>query len=244
MGLADFSLTTTTSGGGGGGVAHEKRWRDLPQAFYERHSLQVAQDLLGKIIWVQTSEGVSAGRILETEAYRGADDPASHAARGRTPRSSVMFGPPGRAYVYWVYGLHSLLNLVTEPEGQPGAVLLRALEPLLNPCLMSKRRGGRDGREGNVIGPARLSQALGVGLVANGLRVCGKRQQQQQDPKPALRIRVLCDGFHVPQFQVTSRIGVASTLPWRFVIGSARLEGVPREREGRVAHPTRITQED
>ncbi|MEK6578009.1 MAG: DNA-3-methyladenine glycosylase, partial [Bdellovibrionota bacterium] len=103
--------------------------RILSQSFYGRDTLVVARELLGKIIVVRNRTGISGGRIIETEAYRE-DDPASHSYRGETPRSSVMFGEPGLAYVYFIYGMYEMLNFVTEKKGTSGAVLIRALEPM------------------------------------------------------------------------------------------------------------------
>ena len=98
----------------------------LRRAFYERPTLEVARDLVGKVL----VHGAAAGVIVETEAYPGRDDLASHSARGITDRTRVIFGPPGHAYVYLIYGMYECLNLVAEPDGQPGCVLLRAIEPV------------------------------------------------------------------------------------------------------------------
>ena len=120
------------------------RLRLLPVDYYSSHTVEVARDLIGKIIVTcQPSDPVStltAGRIIETEAYR-AQDPASHCAKGKTPRCAIMFGPPGVAYVYFIYGMYEMLNFVTEPDGKPGAVLIRAIEPIFGIELMKMRRG-------------------------------------------------------------------------------------------------------
>ncbi len=112
--------------------------RVLPRAFYERTAVEVARDLLGKVL----VHGPAAGMIVETEAYLGGDDLASHSARGLTERTRVIFGPPGHAYVYFIYGMYECLNLVAEPAGQAGCVLIRALEPLAGIDLMRERQGG------------------------------------------------------------------------------------------------------
>src|ERR1700733_11588162 len=108
----------------------------LKRAFYDRPTVDVARDLLGKVI----VHGVTAGIIVETEAYLGGDDLASHSARGITNRTRVIFGPPGHAYVYFIYGMYECLNLVAEPDGKAGCVLIRALEPVAGMDLMQQRR--------------------------------------------------------------------------------------------------------
>lgn len=128
----------------------------------------MARDLLGKVIVRRVPEGVTEGRIVETEAYLGPGDPASHAHRGPTPRSSIMFGPPGRAYVYLNYGMYHLLNMVTQPEGQAGAVLIRAIEPVGGAQLMAERRGRPVGSPEVSNGPGKLTIALSVTTADNG----------------------------------------------------------------------------
>src|SRR5215469_9617095 len=108
----------------------------LKREFYERPTVSVARDLLGKIV----VHGPTAGIIVETEAYLGGDDLASHSARGITDRTRVIFGPPGHAYVYFIYGMYECLNLVAEPNGKPGCVLIRALEPVAGIDLIKRRR--------------------------------------------------------------------------------------------------------
>jgi len=138
----------------------------LPRSFYNRKTDVVAKELIGKVLCHDTKEGRTAGIIVETEAYFGSNDPASHAARKKTPRNVVMFGPPGHAYVYFCYGVHFLFNVVTEKEGVAGAVLIRALEPLEGEALMKKRR--RTTTLHLVTnGPGKLTEALKIGAYQN-----------------------------------------------------------------------------
>src|ERR1700733_12780266 len=124
----------------------------LKRAFYDRPTVDVARDLLGKVI----VHGVTAGIIVETEAYLGGDDLASHSARGITPRTRVIFGPPGHAYVYLIYGMYQCLNLVAEPEGSAGCVLIRAVEPLTGLTEMRHRRPQARRTEDLANGPGKL----------------------------------------------------------------------------------------
>jgi len=130
----------------------------LPRGFYNRPTVDVARDLLGKIL----IHGATAGRIVEVEAYLGAGDKAAHASRGLTERTRVLFGPPGHAYVYLIYGVYECLNLVAEPEGIPGCVLVRALQPLAGLELMRRRRPKARRPEDLASGPGKLTLAMGV----------------------------------------------------------------------------------
>jgi DNA-3-methyladenine glycosylase len=142
--------------------------RRLTRGFFSRPTLQVAELLVGRTLYRDSSEGLVAGRLVEVEAYCGSADPASHAYRRRTPRNSIMFGPPGHLYVYFTYGMHHCANIVTESDGVAGAVLLRAVQPLKGLALMALRRGTSEPRS-LARGPGRLSQAFGFTLAQNGV---------------------------------------------------------------------------
>lgn len=185
----------------------------LSQEFYQRDTIQVAQELLGKVLVVRDSRTgePTAGRIVETEAYHG-EDPACHASRGETPRCAIMFGQPGIAYVYLIYGMYEMLNFVTEPQGYPGAVLIRALEPLFGEEQMRKRRklkGTPKSRE-LANGPGKLCRALGIRLKHNGASLQGPE------------ILVLDDGFGVSRSEILAspRVGISQAVDamWRFYL--------------------------
>lgn len=135
--------------------------RPLPRSFYDRPTLEVARELLGCHLVVESRGERLVGRITETEGYLGFLDSACHSSHGRTPRTEVMFGPPGYAYVYIIYGIHDMLNLVTEAPDDPCAVLIRAIEPVAGEATMVERRGGKRGRD-MLNGPGKLTRALGI----------------------------------------------------------------------------------
>jgi DNA-3-methyladenine glycosylase len=167
--------------------------------FYARSVHRVARDLIGCVV----RHGDTAGRIVETESYH-MEEPACHAHVGLTPRTQTLFGPPGRAYVYFSYGIHSLLNAVCEDEGVGAAVLIRALEPVDGVDLMRARRGLERTQE-LCSGPGKLTQALGIGLADNGISlVDGPIEVLARDTDP--------------QIVVGERVGItkAAELPWRF----------------------------
>lgn len=166
----------------------------------------MARELLGCYLVSESPQGVAVGRLVEVEAYCGPRDPASHAFR-RTRRSEVMWGPPGTAYVYLSYGAHACMNVVTEPLGRPGAVLLRALEPVHGIALMQRRRGNDDPRY-LASGPGRLTQAMGITLAHNQADLVTGSLYVARGRDP------------VGSIVATPRIGisVATDRRWRFVI--------------------------
>jgi DNA-3-methyladenine glycosylase len=143
----------------------------LRRQFYNRPTLRVAKELLGKFLVVQKDGHRLSGKIVETEAYIGFNDPASHAYRSKTPRNQVMFGHPGHAYVYFTYGMLHCLNFVTEKNGYQAAVLIRALEPVEGIELMKKRRG-KQKLQDLASGPGKLCQALDIDRRLNGADLC------------------------------------------------------------------------
>jgi DNA-3-methyladenine glycosylase len=202
----------------------------LPASFYNRPTLQIAEELLGKVLVHRTPEGIASGMIVETEAYIGEDDPACHAAPGPTRRNAPLYGPPGLSYVYLNYGIHYLVNAVTEAEGHPAAVLIRALSPIDGVPLMVARRSGAfrrmaqgsgltahggPARPNGVIaqcdlcrGPGNLTRALGVAASENGLDLSASRLTIEDR---ALRV---CEVSRGPRIGI--RVGV--DRPWRFWI--------------------------
>lgn len=160
----------------------------LKRSFYNRPTLNVARDLIGKVLVHDTREGLASGVIVEVEAYIGEADPACHAAPGPTKRNAPLYGPPGMAYVYLNYGIHYLVNAVTESEGWPAAVLIRALEPKDGIPLMLRRRGKRSGDlpvKDLCRGPGNLTRALGIDLRHNLLDLTGGalRIEDHKGPK-------------------------------------------------------------
>jgi DNA-3-methyladenine glycosylase len=197
-------------------AAHRQEGSPLDVAFFSRSVHDVARDLIGCTVIHARTGGV----IVETESYH-AEDAACHAFGGRTARNGPLFGPPGHAYVYLSYGIHSLLNFVAEPEGRATAVLIRALEPSVGIELMRKRRGV-DRLEHLCSGPGKLTQALGVGLELNAsplvdgpIRILGR--------VAGSRRRAIVTG---PRVGITK----ATDLPWRFCATGSRFVSPPRPR--------------
>ena len=187
----------------------------LARDFYNRPALNVARDLLGcRLVRLQNGQRL-AGLILETEAYQGEDDLGCHASAGMTPRTAVMFGPPGHAYVYFTYGMHWMLNVVTGDIGTPAAVLIRAIHPVEGKDRMAENRPYNAGKRGWTDGPAKLTQALQIQREFNTVDLC--------DPGSGLWIE---SGDPVSDEAVSrsARIGLNSvpepwrSIPWRFLV--------------------------
>ena len=182
----------------------------LPRSFYRDSPDIVARNLLGKLIVRCLGRKRLVGRITEIEAYMGVEDPASHTFAGKTPRNAVLFGPPGVAYVYFIYGMHYCLNFSCLPDGVPGGVLIRALDPIAGLETMARLRGYETVPKVSLLtsGPGRLCQALSITRTENGLDVT-----RQKSP-----LRVLDDGFRPASIAATPRIGIrkAVDLPLRF----------------------------
>jgi DNA-3-methyladenine glycosylase len=175
----------------------------LLSSFYDRPTEVVARELLGAVLESTTSEGTVAGRIVETEAYLGPDDPACHAVAGRTERTWHLHGPPGIAYVYFIYGVHWCFNAVTREEGHGSAVLVRAVEPVRGLALMRQRRPAARRDVDLTNGPGKLCQALGIDGALNGVRL---------DRRP---LRILAgDPVDDADVTVTARIGITQAVEW------------------------------
>lgn len=180
----------------------------LPREFYSRPTLTVARELLGmRLVRVQDGHRLS-GLITEAEAYIGQEDLACHAHSGKSKRNAVMFGPPGMAYVYFTYGQHWMLNAVTEPDGFPAAVLLRAIQPLEGLETISARRQGRD-----TLGPAKLTQALGIDGSLNGLDLCDPASGLWIEPAAPLPDSAVLTGPRIGLYTVPEPW---KSKPWRF----------------------------
>jgi DNA-3-methyladenine glycosylase len=192
----------------------------LPREFYHRPTLTVARALLGMRL-VRLQDGVQlTGIITETEAYVGEEDLGCHAKSGKTRRNAVMYGPPGVAYVYFTYGMHWMLNVVTEPEGFPAAVLIRAILPVDGVEIISARRLGRD-----TLGPAKLTQALGVDEAFNGADLCNPVSGLWIETGVAVVEREIITG---PRVGLNTVPEPWKSIPWRFRISS--VEPLPKRK--------------
>ncbi len=187
-----------------------KKENIIPQEFYNRPTMNVARDLLGKTFVIRSEKSICSGRIVETEAYLPDNDPACHAFRGKTPRNKVMFGDPGMSYVYFCYGIHWMFNAVTEDEGKGAAVLIRAVEPIEGIAIMQKRRKKSDIKE-LTNGPAKICQAFNISKIHNGSPLFSE----------SLNTPMIFESNFTPNnIIVTPRIGlsVGTEMKARFVI--------------------------
>jgi DNA-3-methyladenine glycosylase len=190
----------------------------LRRAFFNRDPRAVARELLGKLIVRREGRKQIAGRIVEVEAYLGVGDLAAHAAAGNTARNSVLWGPPGHAYVYFIYGVHYCLNISCLPAGEAGCVLIRALEPVSGIANMAKARGladldltsKRDLRK-LASGPGKLCEALGI---------TRPRDNDKDMLSPTSDLQVISDGFRTKEIAITQRIGITKSMemPLRYVV--------------------------
>lgn len=191
-----------------------KKNNRLSRQFFSKNTLTVARELLGKKLIRLENDTPVGGIIIETEAYRGEEDLACHARAGKTPRTMVMYGLPGHAYIYFNYGIHWLLNFVTEEEGYPAAVLIRGLEPTDGLEIIAERRRGIP-RFQWVNGPAKICQALNLNNKQNGIDICAENS-----------LLYVEDGERIPDTDITigNRVGIKTvpepwkSIPWRFRI--------------------------
>ncbi|HVJ04723.1 MAG TPA: DNA-3-methyladenine glycosylase [Candidatus Saccharimonadales bacterium] len=190
----------------------------LPRAFYARDPRLVARELLGKLLIRRERDLILAGRIVEAEAYLGAIDPGAHAYNGQTPRNAVLFGPPGHAYVYFIYGNHYCTNISCQPPGDAGCVLLRALEPVSGIAAMAALRGL------HLSGAPKPSQlrllTSGPGRLSQALAIVRERDNDKDLCARSSDLFIADDGFPCPLITATTRINVTSAPldEWRFVI--------------------------
>jgi DNA-3-methyladenine glycosylase len=198
----------------------------LPAVFFDRDPRRVARELLGKLLVRRIDGRLLVTRIVETEAYLGKNDPAAHSSSGRTERNAVLFGPPGRAYVYFIYGNHYCLNVSCLPDGRAGGVLFRAVEPLAGIAAMAAARG-LPGVRAPILtnGPGKLAEALGITREQNGMDLTDRRQS----------IYLAADDFPDCRVMTTPRIGItkAADLKLRYLICGnpfvSKSRGVPNQ---------------
>jgi DNA-3-methyladenine glycosylase len=206
----------------------------LPLSFYLRDDVVgIANDLIGKVLVTAWNGGITSGRIVETEAYAGEGDRASHASKGRTERTEVMFGSGGRAYVYLCYGIHQMFNIVTATEGVPHAILIRAVEPIEGKDLMLQRTGKTKWEPSITSGPGRVGKAFGFHTAQCGINLTGDE------------LYIADDGFRVTKEDIVSspRIGVdyaGEHAAWHYrfylrdnpYVSGLKLPSKPRSRKG------------
>jgi DNA-3-methyladenine glycosylase len=198
--------------------AMKKKLIPLPPGFYDRDPRNVSRDLLGKVLVRREGRKLLKARVVEVEAYLGAGDPAAHAAAGRTARNDVLFGPPGRAYVYFIYGNHYCLNVSCLPDGAAGGILFRAVEPMSGIEEMAKARGVSANLHDLRLltsGPGRMAEAFGI-------------TRQRDNAKDLTSVKsdlwIADDGYRPDHIEVTKRIGItkAAEMPLRYIIADNR----------------------
>src|SRR5271166_405841 len=193
----------------------------LTPAFFNRDPRRVARALLGKLLVRKTPRGIRAGRIVETEAYLGQGDAAAHAAAGRTARNAVLFGPPGHAYVYFIYGNHYCLNVSCLPDGIPGGVLFRALEPVAGVEQMAKARGIGLAKETERKKTSLLKKiSSGPGRMAEAFEITRERDNGKSLVSSRSDLRIVDDGYRVRRITITPRVGIVKSAerPLRYFI--------------------------
>ena len=193
----------------------------LKAEFFNRDPRRVARALLGKLLVRRTRRGILAGRIVETEAYLGKGDAAAHATAGRTARNAVLFGPPGHAYVYFIYGNHYCLNVSCLPDGEPGGVLFRALEPVAGIEQMAGARGIELAKEIDLTKISFLKKiSSGPGRMAEALEITRERDNGKSLISTRSDLRIVDDGYRVRRVAVTPRIGIVKSAeqPLRYFI--------------------------
>jgi DNA-3-methyladenine glycosylase len=208
----------------------------LTPDFFDADPRKVARALLGKLLIRKTQRGILAGRVVETEAYLGTGDAAAHAVAGRTARNFVLFGPPGHAYVYFIYGNHYCLNVSCLPDGVPGCVLFRALEPLAGIEEMAKARGIEVRKDGDLgSNDLRLSGlkkiSSGPGRMAEALGITRDRDNAKSLVSSKSDLQLVDDGYRVRRVKVTPRIGIVKSAeqPLRyFIAGNSFVSGCRR----------------
>jgi DNA-3-methyladenine glycosylase len=202
-----------------------KHTNALPRDFYDRDPREVSRELLGKVLVRRDRKKLLAGRIVEVEAYLGEDDPAAHSAAGRTARNAVLFGPPGYAYVYFIYGNHYCLNVSCLPDGVAGGILFRALEPLDGIEEMARLRGVSTDKPSDLkkltTGPGRLAEAFGI---------TRKRDNEKDLTDASSDLFIADDGYRPERVLVTPRIGItkAAERPLRYIIAGNPFVSGPR----------------
>lgn len=208
--------------------AEAKFRKPLPRDFYARDPRPVSRDLLGKVLVRRQGKKLIAARIVEVEAYLGTGDPAAHAAAGRSARNAVLFGPPGHAYVYFIYGNHYCFNVSCLPNGEAGGVLFRALEPLLGIGQMARARGilvnSTHGLRTLTSGPGRMAEAFGI---------TRERDNRKDLTSAASDLFIADDGYRPQHVQTTARIGItkAAQRPLRYIIADNQFVSGPKIRE-------------